>query len=44
MRLVLNTFVTLVKHSIGNLGFGERRLALEALGIKVWIDGEVVAI
>lgn len=34
----------LIKTNLGGLGFEEKRLALEALQIKVWIDGESITI
>ncbi len=34
----------LVKENLGNLTFEDKRLALEALQIEVWIDGDEIAI
>ena len=37
-------FCGLARHNIENLTFDEKRLALEAIKTKVWIDGENVTI
>ena len=39
----LKHFCELARHNIKNFGYGEKRLALEALRIEVWIDSENIS-
>jgi len=36
----IQRFCQLARANLGNFSFGDKRLALEALDIKVWLDGE----
>ncbi|MFC1987120.1 hypothetical protein ACFLVH_01010 [Chloroflexota bacterium] len=40
----LETFIEKIQDSLPNLDFEGKRLALNMLGIKVWLDGETVEI
>lgn len=40
----LENFIAHIQHRLSNLDFEEKRLALEMLGITVWLDGEAVEI
>lgn len=40
----IDKFCELVKQNLGGLTYENKRIALEALGIKVWIDGSDVSI
>jgi len=40
----IKRFCELAKSNLADFTFENKRLALQALGVKVWIDGENVAI
>lgn len=40
----IDRFCEMIKKSFGNLTFEDKRLAFEALGIKVWVKGDEVTI
>ncbi len=40
----IERFCEMIKKSLGNLTFEDKRLALDALGIKVWVKGDEIVI
>ena len=40
----IDRFCGMIKKSLGGLTFEDKRLAFEALGIKVWVKGDEVTI